>query len=267
MSNAHGAGPEDLGVSVPHSARMWNYWLGGKDNYAADRVAADAFAQAFPAIVDNARAFRTFLRRGITFLCCEAGVEQFLDIGTGLPTANNTHQVAQHLNPACRIVYVDNDPLVLAHARALLTSTEQGATAYVHADLHDPEEILGAAAATLDFDRPVGLILSGILGHLGDEEKPVTIVARLLAALASGSYLLICDGSNTNARLNTVQDEHNSRGQVFYQLRSPDEIAAFFSGLQLVEPGIVPVPMWRPEPTDIGAPTVVDAYGGVGRKP
>ncbi|WP_308119258.1 SAM-dependent methyltransferase [Streptomyces sp. JJ38] len=253
--------------SVPHSARMWNYWLGGKDNYEADRIAADQFAAAFPAIAANARAFRSFLSRAIRHLAGEAGVRQFLDVGTGLPTVDNTHEIAQRVAPDSRIVYVDNDPLVLAHARALLTSTPEGATAYLDADLREPAAILAKARETLDFDQPIALILSGILGHVIDGDEARGIVAELVSALPSGSYLVVCDGTNTDETLNAAQAQHNEGGQVRYQLRSPEEIAEFFAGFELVEPGVVSCPLWRPDPAQIGTTVAVDSYGGVGRKP
>jgi hypothetical protein len=254
-------------TTVPHSARIWNYWLGGKDNHAVDREAGDRFRQAFPDIIENARAFRSFLRRGIGHLAGEAGMRQFLDIGTGLPTAGNTHELAQAVAPEARIVYVDNDPLVLAHARALLISSEEGATAYLHADLRETDTILTAAARTLDFTRPVALILSGILGHITDYDEARAIVGRLLAALPAGSHLLVCDGTSTNESLDEAQQQHNDRGAVQYQLRTPEEIAGFFDGLDLLEPGVVSCPLWRPESTPFGDPQGVDAYGGIGRKP
>ena len=171
---------EGIDTTVPHSARIWNYWLGGKDNYPVDRAAGDQFLKAYPGMAAEARANRQFLARGVGYLVTEAGVRQFLDIGTGLPTADNTHEIAQRLNPACRIVYVDNDPLVLAHARALLTSTPEGVTDYVDADLHDPDKILNAAAKILDFSAPIALILSGIMGHIADGEGPHAIVSQLM---------------------------------------------------------------------------------------
>ncbi|GAB3953717.1 SAM-dependent methyltransferase [Streptomyces sparsus] len=259
--------PDVIDSTVPHSARIWNYWLGGKDNYEVDRIAGDQFRAAFPGIPANARAFRHFLARAVTHLATEAGVRQFLDVGTGLPTGDNTHQIAQRLAPDARIVYVDNDPLVLAHARALLTSSPEGATDYLHADLHDPEAILTAAARTLDLNRPVALILSGILGHVTDTEQARDLVARLIDPLPSGSHLLVCDGTDTNEALNRAQQRHNNSGAVQYRLRSPQEITAFFDGLELVEPGVVSCPRWRPEATPFGNPAKVDAYGGLARKP
>src|SRR5215475_138344 len=178
MAAAGAPGPEDpedtaeagIDTTVPHSARIWNYWLGGKDNYAVDREAGDQYVKVFPGIVDIARAGRAFLARAVRYLTLEAGIRQFLDVGTGLPTVDNTHELAQRAAPASRIVYVDNDPLVLAHARALLTSTPEGVTDYIDADLRDPDKILDAAAGTLGFFQPIALILSGIMGHVADNE-------------------------------------------------------------------------------------------------
>jgi len=256
----------EIDTSVPHSARIWNYWLGGKDNYPVDRMAGDEYQAAFPEIVKVARASRAFLTRTVRWLVGEAGVRQFLDIGTGLPAADNTHEVAQRVAPESRVVYVDNDPVVLAHARALLTSTV-GVTAYVDADLHDPDTILDAAARTLDFTQPVALMLMGILGHF-DYDEARTIVKRLLDALPSGSYFTLNDGTNIiNPNFVRAQDTYNRSGAVPYHLRSPQEIAAFFEGLELVEPGLVSVPRWRPDRADLGPPAEVDAFGAVGRKP
>jgi ABC-type sugar transport system substrate-binding protein len=253
-------------TTVPHSARIWNYWLGGKDNYAVDRAAGDAYAQVFPGVVDVARASRGFLTRSIRYLAADAGIRQFLDVGTGLPTADNTHQVAQRIAPDARIVYVDNDPLVLAHARALLTSTPGGATAYVHADLRQAGAIMEQAAATLDFARPIALILSGILGHVTDTGQARSIARSLMDALPPGSYLSLNDGTNVHSQAMTqAQQDYNQSGALPYVLRSPQEITSFFDGLELIEPGVVPCPRWRPGTP--GPAADVDAYGGVGRKP
>ena len=181
----------DIDVSVTHSARFWNYLLGGKDNYQVDREAAEQILVPIPSLRDTVRAERGFLIRAVRHLVTEAGIRQFLDIGTGLPTANNTHEVAQATEPQCRIVYVDNDPLVLAHARALLTSTPQGATDYLHADVRDPELILEHAARTLDFAQPVALMLLGILNFVPDDVEAHAVVDRLLSALPAGSYLVL----------------------------------------------------------------------------
>jgi O-methyltransferase involved in polyketide biosynthesis len=261
-----GTGPPEIDASVPHSARIWNYWLGGKDNYPVDRAAGDQFREAFPGVVDVARASRAFLTRAVRFLAGEAGIRQFLDIGTGLPTVDNTHQVAQRVAPESRIVYVDNDPLVLVHARALLTSSPQGVTDYVDADLRDPDTIVQAAAKTLDFDQPIALMLMGILGHIVDDEEARSIVKRLLDALPSGSYLALFDGTDTDRAGVEAQEQYNQSGAVPYRLRSPTQIAGFFEGLELLEPGVVSCPRWRPEP-DAGGPADADAFGGVGRKP
>jgi O-methyltransferase involved in polyketide biosynthesis len=265
----NGSLPEIDG-SVPHSARIWNYWLGGKDNYPVDRDAGDQFRAAFPEIVEVARSSRQFLVRAVGYLAGEAGIRQFLDVGTGLPTADNTHEVAQRVAPEARVVYVDNDPVVLAHARALLTSSPEGATAYVDADLHDPDTILRLAAPTLDLTRPVALMLLGVLGHVDDDEEARSIVKRLLEALPSGSYLTVCDGTNVISEAGVeAQRLYNESGAVPYRLRSPDQIAEFFEGLELVEPGVVSCPRWRPDAAEpaVGAPAEMDQFAGVARKP
>jgi O-methyltransferase involved in polyketide biosynthesis len=247
---------------VPHSARIWNYWLGGKDNYAVDREAGDQYKEIFPGIAVVARTSRAFLTRAVRYLATEAGIRQFLDVGTGLPTANNTHEVAQRAAPESRIVYVDNDPLVLAHARALLTSSPEGACEYLDADIRDPAAILAAAA--LDFTRPVALMLMGIMGHFTDAEA-YPIVAHLLAGLPAGSYFALYDGADTNEAFNRAQQGYNDSGAVPYHLRSPERFERYFEGLKLVEPGVVPVPHWRPDPD--ADPVEIYSYCGVGRKP
>ena len=258
---------QDIDTSVPHSARIWNYWLGGKDNYPVDEEAGDAYTAVFPGIVTIARGSRAFLRRTITYLVTEAGIRQFLDVGTGLPTAQNTHEVAQQHAPDARIVYVDNDPLVLAHARALLYSTAEGATAYIDADVRDPDRILAGAAQTLDLGRPTALILSNILGHVADHAEARSIVTRLMAALPSGSYLVVDDGSRgIDPVFEQAQDAYNESGAVPYNLRTVDEITAYFEGLELVDPGVVSVTRWRPEPGS-ATPAVVAEHGGLARKP
>ncbi len=260
--------PPDIDTTVPHSARIWNYWLGGKDNFAADRAAGDEYRAAFPGVVDVARASRQFLTRSVRYLAGEAGIRQFLDVGTGLPTFDNTHEVAQRVAPEARIVYVDHDPMVLAHARALLTSTPHGASAYIDADAQEPEAVLALAAKTLDLDQPVGLILSGIMGHVPDTGRARDIVARFLAGLPSGSYLSLNDGTSVVAgeAIEQAQQGYDDTGAIPYRLRTPEEIASFFHGLELVPPGVVPCPQWRPDAETTG-PAEVDAFGGVGRKP
>ncbi|AQS65862.1 SAM-dependent methyltransferase [Streptomyces pactum] len=261
------AGHQKIDTSVPHSARIWNYWLGGKDNYPVDEEAGDAYTAVFPGIVTIARSSRAFLRRNITYLVAEAGVRQFLDIGTGLPTADNTHEVAQRIAPETRIVYVDNDPMVLAHARALLYSTPEGATAYIDSDVLDPDGVLRDAARTLDFDRPVALILSNILGHVADYDQARSIVTRLMDALPSGSYLSVNDGSRgVDPEFDRAQDAYNESGAAPYILRTVDQITAFFDGLELVDPGVVPVTRWRPE-AGSDAPALIGEHGGLARKP
>jgi hypothetical protein len=258
--------PPAIDTSVPHSARVWNYWLGGKDNYPADRRVGDQVLAVFPAIVENARASRAFLVRAVRYLAGEAGIRQFLDIGTGLPTANNTHEVAQRIAPEARVVYVDNDPLVLVHARALLTSSPEGATDYLDADAREPDRILSEAARTLDFTQPVALMLLGILGNIPDDDQARWIVKRLLAGVPSGSYLVVADGTNTSKQ--SVEGARvSAQGGHPYTLRSPEQIAGFFEGLELLEPGVVSAPRWRPDPSPAGPPPELDGYCGVGRKP
>jgi O-methyltransferase involved in polyketide biosynthesis len=254
--------PPGVDTTVPHSARIWNYWLGGDDNYPVDRRAAAEFCEVFPGMADVARAVRGFLARAVRYLARDNGIRQFLDIGSGLPTVENTHEIAQRLAPESRIVYVDNDPLVLAHARTLLTSTPEGATDYVDADLHDPDAILRAAAETLDLDRPVGLMLLGVMAHIGDDEaRP--IVKRLVDALPPGSHLVLSDGTDTDRTRAEAHRRYNAGGAVPYLLRSPEQIARFFDGLEPVEPGVVSVSRWRP---DSGSPAEVSTYGGVAGK-
>ncbi|MEF9907508.1 SAM-dependent methyltransferase [Streptomyces sp. P9-A2] len=261
------AAHQKIDTSVPHSARIWNYWLGGKDNYPVDEEAGDAYTDVFPGIVTIARSSRAFLQRNITYLAAEAGIRQFLDIGTGLPTADNTHEVAQRIAPESRIVYVDNDPMILAHARALLYSTPEGATAYVDSNVLDPERVLAAATATLDFSRPTALILSNILGHIADHDEARSIVKRLMDALPSGSYLSINDGSRGfDPGFEQAQDGYNKSGAVPYNLRSVEEITSFFDGLELLEPGVVSVTQWRPD-ADAPDARIIAEHGGLARKP
>jgi SAM-dependent methyltransferase len=255
-----------LDTTKTHSARVWNYWLGGKDHYPADREYGDQILEVHPGIVDLARAARGFLRRAVGYLAGDMGIRQFLDIGTGLPTADNTHEVAQRIAPDCRIVYTDNDPLVLVYARGLLTSTPEGATAYLDADVRDPEKILTAAAKTLDFSQPIALVLSGVMGTIPDNDSAYAIVSQLLDALAPGSYLVASDGTNTFQEAGAA-DRISKNDGFGYHLRSPAEIAHFFDGLELVEPGVVSVSQWRPHPDPAGIPAGVHQFGGVGRKP
>jgi O-methyltransferase involved in polyketide biosynthesis len=259
--------PPEINTAVPQTARIWNYWLGGKDNFPVDRQVGDQILDAFPAIVENARASRAFLARAVEYLAGEAGIRQFLDIGTGLPTANNTHEVAQRVAPECRVVYVDNDPIVLAHARALLTSSPQGATAYLDADLRDPENILRQAARGLDLDQPVAVMLMGILGHIADDDEAQSVVDALVDGVPSGSYLTINDGTDTSEEVVEAARIWNQSANPTYHLRSPERIARFFDGVELVEPGVVSPPRWHPEPSSAGPPAEIDSCCGVGRKP
>ena len=252
--------------TVPHSARIWNYWLGGKDHYPVDREAGDTYRQIYPGIVDTARAVRYFMARAVRFLAGEAGVRQFLDVGTGLPAVDNTHEIAQRVAPECRIVYVDNDPLVLSHARALLSSSAEGACDYIDADMRHPDDIIKAAARTLDLAQPVALLLMGVLGHVSDYAGARSVATGLLAALPPGSYLALADSIRAGDAHIAAGESYAETGAVPYQLRTPAEIAGFFAGLDLVPPGIVPVPQWRPDPAPFDPPQV-DTLGGVARKP
>lgn len=259
--------PADIDVSKPQSARVWNYWLGGKDNYPVDREAGDEVRVRIPDIADGARAERAFLVRVVRFLVGEAGIRQFLDVGTGLPILNNTHEVAQAIAPDCRIVYVDNDPLVLAHARALLTSTPEGVADYLHADLRDPDTILTEAARTLDFSRPVGLMLLGVINHIMDSDEAQSVVNRLIAALPWGSYLAL---SHSTAEIHgepmlEVMRELNKRGGTPIRARTRHELIRFFDGMELLDPGVVSCSLWRPDPIQVGTPAEVYLFGGVGR--
>jgi S-adenosyl methyltransferase len=253
-------------TSHAHPARVYDYWLGGKDNYEADRAAAEHFIEVMPNILDGVRANRAFLRRAVQYLAGEAGIRQFLDIGTGLPTAENTHEVAQAVAPDSRVVYVDNDPIVLAHARALLTSVPSGMTAYLEADARDTGKILSEASRILDFTKPVAVMSLLVLQYIPDADRPHQIVSELMSAVPSGSYLTISDTTpdidpervregtaRLNARLGPAQST----------LRTREQFTAYFDGLELVEPGVVPMPQWR----TTGNPLVIPVFAAMGRKP
>jgi SAM-dependent methyltransferase len=266
---ARGQGPLSLHTGRAHSARIYDYWLGGKDNFAADREAAKQAIAANPGIVADVRANRAFLNRAVRHLAAGRGIGQFLDIGTGLPTASNTHQVAQVAAPHARVVYVDNDPIVLVHARALLASGPQGATAYLDADLRDASAILEAAAETLDFARPVALMLLIILHLIPDADDPFGIVADLVRALAPGSYLVL---SHPASDIRAAEMAEMTR-RVNRRLAGPPAtmrdraaVTSFFDGLNLLEPGVVQPQQWRPEP-GVPGPDQVTAWCGVARKP
>jgi O-methyltransferase involved in polyketide biosynthesis len=254
---------------VPHTARIWNYWLGGKDHFAADRTIGDQVQRFLPDIVTSARADRKFLHRAVRHLVDDAGIRQFLDVGTGLPTADNTHEVAQKLAPETRIVYTDNDPLVLTHARALLTSTPEGATDYIDADARDTKLILDAAAATLDFDQPIAVMLLGILNFIGDDDQALAVVRELMAAVPSGSYLAIAHPT-TEIRPEesaAAAKQWNETATPPITLRSKAQLLTYFDGLELLEPGVVTCTKWRPDPDDPTADTDVYQFCGVAQKP
>ncbi|WP_328500598.1 SAM-dependent methyltransferase [Streptomyces sp. NBC_00457] len=270
MSESHtppGGSPR-LNTAVAHNARVWNYWIGGKDNYEVDQQVGEHVATMFPVIRDIARADREFLGRAVRFLAGERGVRQFLDIGTGLPTAENTHEIAQRLAPEARIVYVDNDPIVLAHARTLLTGTPEGVTDYVDADVHDPDAILERAARSLDFTRPVAVMMLGILNFVLDTDKARHIVGRVMEAVPSGSFLVLTHP--------TFDADLGGEGQIpamkFWNenatppitARSRADISAFLEGLELLDPGMVPCSQWGAGPD---LPAAVPQFGAVAVKP
>jgi hypothetical protein len=254
-------------TSVAHSARVHDYWLGGKDNFAADRAAGDAVIAAYPGIVMSVRANRAFLARAVRFLAAEAGIRQFLDIGTGIPTANNTHEVAQSVAPDCRVVYADYDPIVLAHARALLVGSPEGATDYVDADLRDPQTILSLATRTLDFSRPVAVMLIAIMHLIGDDADPYGIVRQLMAAVPAGSYLALSQVASDiqPEQMAEAARRYNRLAHETQRHRDRAEVTRFFDGLDLVEPGLVPVQQWRPG-SELEAKARSAMWGGVARK-
>ena len=256
-------------AAVAHQARIYDYWLGGRDNFAVDREAAQQAVDAYPPILGAVRAQRAFLTRAVRYLAEQAGIRQFLDIGTGLPTASNTHEVAQSAAPEARVVYVDNDPMVLAHARALLTSTPQGATAYLDADLRDPDKILTGTADLLDFRRPVAVLLIGIMQLIPDGDDPHAIVARLMAAMPSGSWLAVYHPASDidQERVGEAVRRVNARSAGTTTLRTQAEIARFFDGARLLEPGLVQVHRWQPGSAALDDGEQIAAYAGLARKP
>jgi hypothetical protein len=257
-----------INFDLPHTARAWNYWMGGKDNYEVDRTVGDALAEVYPDIVTMAKQSRQFLIRVVRFLAGEAGMRQFLDIGTGLPTMQNTHEVAQQIAPESRIVYVDNDPLVLVHARALLrNTTPEGVTSYVDADFHDPDLIISDARNVLNFNRPVAVMFMGVLGHAGDFDEARSIVARVMAAVPSGSYLALWDGTDDDEAYREACEQWGKTGAVPYTVRSADQVRQCFEGLEMVDPGLVQITQWRPTTAEIGKVQPISAYGAVARKP
>jgi S-adenosyl methyltransferase len=257
--------PEDY-FRKPSSARVWNYWMGGKDNYPIDREVGDAVAALDPTIIPTARESRRFLIRAVRYLA-ESGVRQFLDIGTGLPTEQNTHEVAQSVAPDSKIVYVDNDPVVLAHARALLVTTNGvGTTEYVDCDLNDPGRVLTEASRTLDFNRPVAVLFMGTLGHVPELERARAIVGEVMDAVVPGGFLAMYDGVQLTES-NAAGVAKEAEGGVSYVLRAVTELERLLDGLEVVEPGFVPVHRWRPPVTSTDDPgDRINAYGAVGRK-
>jgi hypothetical protein len=255
-------------AGVASIARIYDYWLGGKDNFKADRDAGDLMIQQYPDIVSGVRLNRAFLGRAVRYLAAEAGVTQFLDIGTGLPSSNNTHEVAQQAAPASRIVYVDNDPIVLSHARALLTSTPEGACSYIDADIRDAAKILAEAESVLDFSRPIGICLIMILQFVPEEDGPWRVVRTLLDACPPGSYLALSHPANDVDQevVPALRQLNSSMGKTRATPRSRQQVARFFDGLDLVEPGLVQLQRWRPGSDAPPADWNLAAYGGVGRK-
>ena len=258
--------PPDIDTSVAHIARVYNYWLGGTTNYPADREAAQQAMAAYPDMALSARANRAVLARTVRWLTGR-GIRQFLDIGTGIPTRNNTHEVAQAIAPESRVVYTDHDPIVLAHARSLLTSDPQGATDYLDADLREPVSILAGAARTLDLGQPVAIVLMAVLHFIMDEEGPCDIIAELMDAVPDGSYLVVSHAASDldAASMRELAKRLNRLMVQRVALRSRPEVARFFAGLDLIEPGVVRIPEWRPDaPADRGIPSTM--WGGVGQK-
>jgi len=256
-------------TSVPHAARFWDYLLGGKNNFQVDREAGRRVLEVFPQLRDSAGADRRFLRRSVTHLVRDRGIRQLLDVGAGLPTVDNTHEVAQRLVPDCRVVYVDNDPMVLAHARAVLTSTPQGLVDYVRADVRDAAGILREAARTLEPARPVALMMLGVINYVLDDAEAHTSVAALVDALAPGSFLVIshptaelhADAITASIRL------YNETGAAPLRSRSPAELARFLDGLELLDPGVVSCSRWRPDVDESADSAEVTQYCAVARKP
>jgi len=263
-----GQGNHRLNTSVPHPARVYDVWLGGKDNYAADRAAAEAGQRAFPLVTQSVRSNRAFLARTVGYLAREAGIRQFLDIGTGLPSADNTHEVAQGIAPDSRVVYVDNDPVVMVHAQALLTGSEPGVTDYIEADLRDTQKILDGAARVLDFTKPVAVMLLAILHFIADDDHPYRITGTLMDAVPPGSYLTVSHIAKDlyAGEMAAFAQGWNEQAAEKVVLRDRAEVSRFFDGLDLAEPGVVQISAWRPRSEEeAAAPAAL--WGGVARKP
>jgi hypothetical protein len=261
------AEPPSFDTTIAHPARVYDYLLGGKDNYEADRAAAKQAVAGNPSVLPGVRANRAFLRRAVEYLAGEAGIRQFLDVGTGLPTANNTHEVAQSVAPDSRVVYVDNDPIVLAHARALLNTTPTGATSYVEADASDTARIIEAASRTLDFSKPIAVMILFVMHYVPDSASPRQIVSRLMEAMPAGSYLTMSDTTSdidTERATESVRRFNAQPVAARMTLRTREQITGFFDGLDFVEPGLVPLPQWRAQDSPA---QVIAAYAGMARKP
>ena len=255
--------PVRVDSSVPNVARVWNFLIGGRDNFDTDRKAARQLVAASPVMAHLPPASRAFLRRTVRYLAAEAGIRQFLDIGTGMPNAGNTHEVAQAVEPSCRVVLVDNDPVVLSHARALLRSSEEGAISYLEADARDTQVVIDGARPTLDFTQPVGVVMIDLLNFL---EDAAGVVARLAAAVPAGSYLVVMQPSR-DERLVVAARRWNQLADSPVFLRDRDEVVCWFTGLELIDPGIVEVHEWRPAPGDPKFPDTIPLLGAVARKP
>ena len=268
-AGAAAAGQPVFDTSVANPARIWDYWLGGKDHFEADREAADKVIEVLPTMPLLARLARRQQIETVRLLAGRYGIRQFLDIGTGLPTADNTHEIAQRAAPGARIVYVDNDPVVISHARALLTSSPEGATDYLQADLRDTAAVLTGAARTLDFGQPVAVLFMGVLHFIPDADDPYRIVARMMDATVAGSYLVIGHGAS-DIQADAVPEmtrRYNARSSASLTLRTRDQVARFFDGLELIGPGVVPLSQWWPaDEVNAGAASGVIGYCGMARK-
>jgi trans-aconitate methyltransferase len=267
--NDEGRIPDGVDTSVAHQARVYDYWLGGKDNFAVDREAAELALAAYPGLRRGVRLQRAFLASAVRYLAATAGIGQFLDVGTGIPTANNTHDVAQAVAPAARVVYVDNDPMVLAHARALLTSSVEGATTYLDCDLRDTEKLLREAAGLLDFGRPLALLLIGVLQLIADEDDPHAIAARLVEAVPPGSWMAVFHPASDilPEQSHEAARRVSARSATTTTLRRREEVLRFFDGLELLEPGLVQVHRWRPGSAAPDDGEQVAGWAGLARKP
>ncbi|ADD43033.1 SAM-dependent methyltransferase [Stackebrandtia nassauensis] len=260
--------PPNIRTDIPHSARIWNYWMGGKDNYKIDRTVGDMSLRIDPGIATMATESRRFLMRTVSYVTSTGRMRQFLDIGTGLPTMQNTHEVAQKRAPESKVVYVDNDPAVLAHARALLTSTsDEGVTDYIDRDFHDPDQIIAEARNILNFKKPIAVMFMGVLGHAESVKEQQRIVSTVMDAVPSGSYLIYWDGTTDSDAYVKLCEEYAKTGGAPYIPRSRDEIRAVFDGLEMVDPGFVSITEWHTNEADIEDSEPISAYGGVARKP